>query len=62
MYPPVEKNFLSEVRFELTDVPPSPQNEKVGFQVNVTFRFWQQTSIEMQKIGPYGPKLIWHLG
>ena len=22
---------------------PPPQNEKVGFQVNVTFWFWQQT-------------------
>ena len=38
--PPPENNFLSKVRFELTDVPPtSPPNEKVGFQVIVTFWF-----------------------
>ena len=44
--PPPEKNFLSKVRFELTNVPPL-QNEKVGFQVNVTFWFWQQTLTKM---------------
>ena len=44
--PPRKDFFLSEVRFELTDVPPS-QNEKVGFQANVTFWFWQQTLTKM---------------
>ena len=48
MYPPPQKRIsLSEVRFELTNVPPPPPNEKVGFQVNVTFWFWQQTSTKM---------------
>ena len=60
MYPPPPQEWKSWISGQgdilvQADEPPPP-NEKVGFQVNVTFWFWQWTSTKIWKKSPKSSK------